>query len=643
MSREVKWLYDAYKCHRDADQFKQYCNLKRSYRNFISHKKKIFNDSLIINARNKTKEAWNLINKTVNVKKSKILPLVANVSGTASIMQLANKLNNSFIQQPVLNASVLQPHIPTRDNASAVPHSMFLRPCCPSELSRYLSKVGNKKSSGLDGIPGSLLKDCGDAIKEPLLYLINQSLLLGEFPDILKISKVIPVYKNKGDKYSINNYRPISLLSQFSKILESVYCTRLMEFLEKHNVISQSQFGFRKGKSTAQAIFSAVDFIVEQLNNSHAALGISFDLTNAFNSVDHELLLRKCDILGIRGVAYCWLKSYLSNRQQVVELCKNGKRYNSDIQCVSTGVPQGSILGPVLFLIFVNDLPGSLLHKGRNNVVMYADDVNFLSGQLGYNGLMEVCNETLVRMSQWCWRNKLYLNEKKTQLLFFSASTRGLHKLHACIDADLQLGDRANFLGVLIDPLLNWSHHIENLSKKLNSAYYLLSTVKHSLSTEVLKSVYYAYFFSYVSYCIVVWGSSPLLNDIFRLQKKIVRSMCNVHYRSHCRPLFKKLDLLTVPSIYIFCTLVFTRENLSLFSNNKCYHEHNTRKASNLHVSQQNLRLSSLGPRSMCIKVYNALPVYLKNITTMSAFKCHLRRYLMTKCLYSVQEYFLHC
>ena len=208
------------------------------------------------------------------------------------------------------------------------------------------------KSTGPHSIPIKLLKLVPDLILMPLCKIINHSFQTGVFPDALKISEVIPIHKG-GSTEELNNYRPISLMSIFEKIIEKIMHKRLCEFLQEHNILFQNQFGFRKNNSTSFALIEITEKIKETIDNKKYGCGIFIDLRKAFDTVNHEILLRKLDHYGIRGMAQNWFKSYLTNRKQYVSL--NGE--SSELKQIACGVPQGSCLGPLLFLLYINDLP----------------------------------------------------------------------------------------------------------------------------------------------------------------------------------------------------------------------------------------------------------------------------------------------
>ena len=259
-------------------------------------------------------------------------------------------------------------------------NSLIISPCTTNEVSTVIKSLKNGKSSGPNSIPVKLLKLLDDSISSDLSILINKSFAIGIFPDKLKIAKFIPIFK-KGVMTKTSNYRPISLLSTFSKIFEKLMQTRLQKFLETCDVLFCMQFGFRSGHSTEHALISLTESIKTTLDNKRLGCGIFIDLQKAFDTVNHEILLNKLEHYGIRDTVLAWFESYLTNRRQLVSI--NG--YSSSMCSISCGVPQRSVLGPLLFLIYINDLPNVssmlsfFLFADETNIYLEADDLNSLT------------------------------------------------------------------------------------------------------------------------------------------------------------------------------------------------------------------------------------------------------------------------
>ena len=288
------------------------------------------------------------------------------------------------------------------------PHSIFLAPTTPEEIAKVISSFSTSKSSGPNSIPVRVLKLLKLDISEPISTLINRSFSAGVFPSALKVSKVIPVFKNKGSPLEVSNYRPISLLSNIEKIYEKVMYTRLMDFLNRFKQIYSRQFGFRKAHSTVNTLINIVERIRGSLDKGEFACGVFVDLQKAFDTVDHEILLAKLNHYGVRGIANTWFKSYLSDRSQFVCL----SNHKSKIKAVKHGVPQGSVLGPLLFLLYINDLHHSIK---SSETYHFADDTHLLNFAKSVWSLCGKINSDLRVLVSWLNANKISLNADKTQ------------------------------------------------------------------------------------------------------------------------------------------------------------------------------------------------------------------------------------
>ena len=266
-------------------------------------------------------------------------------------------------------------------------------------------------AAGCDHIQPKIVKAVAPFIAYPLNDLINLSISTGVFPDKLKIARVTPIFKS-GDKTNLNNYRPISVLPFFSKIFEKAMYNRLMEYIEENNLINEKQYGFRQRRSTYMALIDLIDSITEHIENKKFCMGVFIDLSKAFDTLDHEILLGKLEQYGIRGIAHLWFKSYLSDRQQLVQFGDIKSTFNS-IRC---GVPQGSILGPLLFLLYINDIANIV---NDCEVIMFADDTNMFLTDADSCKLIEKANLELGKLSYWFKLNKLSLNIKKKLISLF--------------------------------------------------------------------------------------------------------------------------------------------------------------------------------------------------------------------------------
>ena len=336
------------------------------------------------------------------------------------------------------------------------------------ETKKAINALKPKKSSGTDNISCVLLKWCGDVISKPLTTIINQSLNNGIFPDKLKIAKVIPIYK-KDDKQDFNNYRLISLLPALSKIFERIVHNQLFEYFTSNHLFYNHQYGFREKYSTESATLEFIDRLFKNLDSNKIPITVFLDLSKAFDTIDHNILVTKLKHYGINGNELKWFSSYITNRKQLVQI----DNINSSLREITTGVPQGSILGPLLFLIYINDLAFSC---DNFSPIMYADDTNLVSTICSFNtcgqNLSNNINTEISRVTDWLAVNKLSLNASKTKMMIFHHPNRKIKPSEIpSIQINGQMIERVNefkLLGILIDSHLSWALHINYVANKLS-------------------------------------------------------------------------------------------------------------------------------------------------------------------------------
>jgi hypothetical protein len=398
-----------------------------------------------------------------------------------------------------------------------------------------IQQLKNSNSSGYDDISNNVLKSCVSVIPGLLAELFNTSFETGLFPDVYKLSKVIPLYK-KGDKQCVDNYRAISLLPTISKVLEHLMYSRLTDFLQDHDLLHPQQYGFRRGKSTTSATFNFLQTVQQLRDQKYQVMAIFLDLSKAFDSINHDILLSKMLKYGVRGVAHSWFSSYLSNRQQFVSLSSGEKSNTLNVSC---GVPQGSILGPLLFLLYINDLPH---HINNCHVILYADDTTLVVADRTLDDTVNKCNQVLQQVSQWLKTNHLRVNTDKCCVVSFNK----LNNTPPAIVIDnnsIQLSDSCKLLGVVVDSGLTWHPHSAQLTKKLNKALYSIRCLSSHVTQEVLLIVYNAYFHSLLRYGVIFWGNSPPAKNIFILQKKKavrwINNPATAKFYPSCRSVFK--------------------------------------------------------------------------------------------------------
>ena len=394
-------------------------------------------------------------------------------------------------------------------------------------------------ASGYEELPASILKQCIDSYIEPLTCLINMSISQGTFPNQLKLARVIPLFKEE-DKQLVLNYRPISVLPFFSKIIEKVVASYVSDFFDDNNLFYKYQFGFRKGHSTSHAIITLVERVSKALDTGKYVVGVFLDLKKAFDTVDHGILLEKLYLYGIGGNIYSWFESYLTNRSQFVEY----NNVKSKTENITHGVPQGSILGPLLFIIYMNDFSRSseLLFS-----IIFADDTSVFIEGTSFQDISNILNKELENISIWLEANKLTININKTHYMMFHR-TRVKHITNFKIHISNNVVDRSmntKFLGVIIDSKLNWAAHILYTKNKISKSIGIIFKIRNFLDKHILRNMYFTFIYPYLIYCVEIWGNTieTHLKPLIQIQKRSIRTITFSHYQDHTGPLFDILNI----------------------------------------------------------------------------------------------------
>lgn len=588
---------------------------------------------------------WKIIQETTNKVPSKNknnLKLKIGNSIVDEPQQIANILNDFFASISNSKNKVINSDTKTKDNK--IKNSFFLRPMAPQEIYTIIKSLKNKNSCGIDEIPPKLIKICVKELTFPFTKLINQSFIEGVFPEALKISVVKPIYK-KGEKTDPNNYRPIALLPTSAKIFETAMSKQIYPFYEKYKILHENQNGFRKNMSTTLAVYKFTQYILDAINRKKYAVGLLLDMSKAYDKVSYEILLNKLYETGIRGPPHEWFKSYLKNRSQYTEIQNTNfitgeiRNIRSAVVNLSGSIPQGSVLGCLLFLIYINDLPTVMDDQEDDQCILFADDVSILLPCSNENELNAKLNTTLCKISNYIDCQNLELNLKKTSIIQFKPYQKKELQINYQYKNNIfKTVKSASLLGIEIDSDMSWKPHIQKLSNKLSSFTYALYNLKKVTDFKTALSAYYAYAHSRLSYGIILWGNCTDICDVFVLQKKCIRILTNIDQMESCRPLFKEHKIMTLTSIYIYESCKFVRKNNNLYSAVKTI-KRNDRGLNTLIQPFSKLKLVTSGPHSMVIKIYNHIPNNIKNIDSITHFNNQLKQFLINKTYYSIQEF----
>ena len=639
-----------------------YIKIRTLFSKTIKCTKKQYFQHIFSKCKNNPRKTWKTINYLTNRNKPKTTKpssLLSKGSTISNPNEIADFFNDHFSNLDSPPNPCLDP---TRTNAlqhhvQPSPISSFvLFEITEDEVLASVKELKTSSAPGYDEIPPALIKITLPYILSVLHHIFNSSFLNGVFPTRMKIAKVIPIHK-KGKHSDVNNYRPISLLPVLSKCLERIMFNRLNSFLSKKQIITKSQFGFLKNKSTVDATVAFLDKVSQHSLNSYT-VSIFCDLSKAFDLVDHNILLYKLYNIGIRGVPHLWFQSYLHNRQQFTSISdltpiasSNQSiltQHHSDLKQVIRGVPQGSILGPLLFNVYINDLP--LSSSDPLDYILYADDTNILLSANSPFSLENKLNSALADTINWLNANKLSLNTTKTNFMPIQIKNKPKDTLPTTIGNAYNLSavEETKFLGLCISSDLTWNNHIQHVINKIRPGIATLYKLRDTVDTNPLLHIYFSLIHSHINYSILVWGAAPYtqLVKILKLQKKAIRIITHNDPLTSCRPLFQKFNILTVFSLYILeasclvkkCLLDSTSTLSNSIDTSSRIHSHYTRLRNNVHIHHSNTYNKKTDITIRCSNLYNKLPEPLKLLNNLKSFRSATKKYLLQKTIYNIEE-----
>lgn len=610
------------------------------YRNKLNHllklsKSQYYNDYFNVNISD-SKRVWKGIRQLIILKPriiSRPTKLLIDNCEVCEPKSIANAFNNYFanIGNNLAGNIPKVNKCPSDYLTSPLCNSFYLFPTTSMEIEQEISQLNVNKSTGPFSIPVKVLKCLGSVLSRPLEIVFNHTFSTGIVPNNLKIANIIPIFK-KGLQTSLNNYRPISLLSIFNKLLEKLMYKRLLAFLEKEKIIHNNQFGFRAKHSTDHAILSIIDKVQHAIDNRDISCGIFLDFSKAFDTVNHQILIQKLEYYGIRGMTKEWFISYLDNRYQFVSLGD----VTSDIQSITCGVPQGSVLGPLLFILYINDFSycSDLL-----DFHLFADDTNLFYKHKNLTALETTLNSELVKVHNWLCANKLLLNIDKSNFVIFHPPQKKLPTNIEIFVHNYQLKREYSikYLGILIDSNLTWKNQVNNIVKKIKRNIGILSKLRYYLGLHILVKLYYALVYPFLIYGIISWGNTypSTIQPLYMLQKKAMRIMTFSKFDEHSSALFKELDIVKLPDVVTLHNAVLMykfHNNLlpsvfdTFFTRVNKTHNYNTRLSSKLSYSLPKVRTNYgiFNIRFQGPKIWNSVDENTKSLS-LQKFKKQIK------------------
>lgn len=609
------------------DRYKMYCN---TLNRLLKTAKRRFYENKIDQAGNDVKQKWKIINNFLNnnAKHSPVTKLISSDVEYNDPFDIANIFNEQFCGS--------QHHTPRTDPQplQRLPQSFFLFPTTPDEIIAIINNI-KVTSAGLDHIYPSSVKLISHAIGTPFSHVINLMFSTGVFPQQLKKAKVIPVFK-KGNRECAANYRPISILPFFSKVVEKCFVNRLMKYLSKFNILSPQQYGFRAGLSTDCAVLSFTDKIKTAIDSGCYAGALFVDLSKAFDSINHSILLAKLEAIGVVGPALTFISSYLSNRKQAVFI----SNVISSFKTTNKGVPQGSILGPILFLIYINDLPACLTSC---EPFLYADDTTILSCSTSVVSVTSNLSNDFNNILLWCRNNCLHINATKTTFMVFHSHQKPLtcNPVILTNNHSIPMVNQCSFLGVVLDTHLKYTDHIAHVKRKAAFGIRILLKARPFFKTHTLISLYFAFVHSHFLYCAASWGNTypTHLIPLQHLQNQAIRIITFSPYRTNASLLLTEYRILTVSNLVKFSLLVYLFKSVhnlgsfSIFNRDSLKNLNCTRfaSASNLLLPKVRTNYGKLNTTFVAVNNWNSLPIETKQSLSLPSFKNNLRAYFLNQ------------
>lgn len=545
VSRKTKEkLFTKTRKKKGTPNYEKYITYRRIYNNLCKKAKIEYYFREFNIHKHNGRKIWDIAREVVGTSKTR--DEVLNLEGCSNDTETASKFNDFFANiAPSLASKIkktdkdFSEYLPLINNPQ-----MKFKPVTEAQIVKTLSKMKNKVSFSHDFISNKLLRHVKEEIALPLSHLVTLSLKLSYVPISWKRAKVVPVFKS-GSKLDPGNYRPISLLPTLSKVVEKVVHQQVVSYLNKNNILFKHQYGFRGGFSCEQLLLKLQDLLYKAKAKKEYSIMVFIDLKKAFDTTAHHILLSK---IKHYGLPVDWFKSYLGERGQYTNIrCAESKD-----KIIEIGVPQGSILGPLLFLLYLNDMPLST----KLLSLLYADDTTYLMSNKCLSTLIEIVNLELKKVEAWFACNFLTLHPGKTRFILVGPGVHENVNIELCGQLVNRVGERQKeksfkLVGVHLDENLSWKYHIQKIHSKVSSALSLIRRSKKHLPLAIKCMLYNSLIESHLGYCISIWGGpSGNLKQLEIAQKKAMRLITNSKYNAHTDPLFGKLKILKLNDLY---------------------------------------------------------------------------------------------
>nr|CAH7713322.1 unnamed protein product [Callosobruchus chinensis] len=528
--------------------------------------------------------------------------------------------------------TIVRPNGIDRSEEIASSSEMNIQPTNENEIKEIILDLKKNSAPGCDGITFRDIFNLKEKLLKILTKLINNVIATGIFPNELKTSKISPVFK-EGSKKDVDNYRPISVLSIFSKIVEKLMKKRMLQYISDTHHVDEYQYGFLRNSST---LSTAVDFINEvskTLDNRMIAVVVYIDLKKAFDVVSFDILVNKLKKIGFTGEMLNLIRTFIEGRKQFVSL----DNVASEIKSNSYGVPQGSVLGPLLYSLYVLSLKNVKL-KAR--YFTFADDTVLVYTGINENELCMEINSDLQKYVDWLYGNKLKININKTKYMVFKQKNKQVQNINIYINnTPLEQVSKIKYLGLVVDDKLSWTQHINKINDKIVAMISIIFKCRNYLTKRTKGMIYNAFFVSHFRYLLPVWGTCSKTNfdKVQILQNKVLKVLYNYERLTNSNKLYTELHTFNLSALLQIeqCKLIFKilnkqqKSNTVLILSNQV-HNYETRIINNIYQINTRTNLGVYNPIVSASKAFNSLPRDIKNIKKFSAFVTKLKKHFLS-------------